>query len=58
VPHHEDVGGTDIKLHAFYTSALNGDTSLTACSVPFTPRKEPPLSTGYEVGWIQEPVQM
>jgi hypothetical protein len=49
---HEDVGGEEVQLHAFLTSALDGSGQLQA-PVGLSQGKEPLVLIGWEDGWTQ-----
>jgi hypothetical protein len=55
-PHHEDVWGNGGELHAFFTSVLYEGEWSASRPGHSTHRKEPPVPTGFDAGWVLQPV--
>ena len=53
-PRHEDIGGVEVYLHSFLTSALGGGERLTSRTDRFTPLGENPSTRRIGGGW-QDP---
>jgi hypothetical protein len=50
------VGGVEVLLYSFLTSALDGGEWLTSRLPPRCPRERISEPTGYEAGWAPEPL--
>jgi len=50
------VGGAEVQLHTFLTSALEEGEWSTSQLGPYTFGKAPPVSHEYETAWGPDPV--
>jgi len=56
VPHHKDVLGVEVYVHAFLTLSVDGDKWSAARPGHFTLREELTKRIEQEAGWAPEPV--